>query len=330
MRPREFPKYWDDRHRRVIQGVVSTISKEKNTLQKFLNLVSTQEIRETRTRLADILGTYVWVFSGDPEFPGDVEETIRDHYKNNADFFAEHTITLDAAKHRPGRSVAPKDVSGHISWGTLKVTFNGMRGVRGGRSSDGALIKSCWEVLLTEGDRDKDYESATWLDLEGNTVAATAVLDDNGSPFLVFDWHHPPGGHMSWSGYYLGKRLVEGKNWRLSGKERDRLGMGDTFRDVEQLFNKGSPGVYSEDSEEEDYRCREDSEEEDLKVVGKKRKADTDETGAKKRKVGANKSGVNKTNASTSKTAANKTKASADETGAKKRRKRQHRAKAQA
>jgi hypothetical protein len=40
----------------------------------------------------------------------------------------------------------------------------------------------------------------------------------------------------------------------------------------------------------------EDSEEEDLKVVGKKRKADTGETGAKKRKVSPR---VNKMKAST-------------------------------
>jgi hypothetical protein len=86
---------------------------------------------------------------------------------------------------------------------------------------------------------------------------------------------------------------------------------------MEQL---GTPSVDSEDSEEED-----------LKVVEKKRKADTGETGAKKRKVSANETGVNKTNASTSKTAANKMKASADGTGAKKSRKRrQRRAKAQA
>ncbi|KAF8717586.1 hypothetical protein AX14_012141 [Amanita brunnescens Koide BX004] len=317
MRPREFPKYWDAGYKRVVQGV---------------------EIRETPTRLADILGTYVWVFSGDPEFPEDVEDTIRGYYKDDAEFIAKHTITLDAAKRRPGKPVAPKDVTGHISWGSLKVTFNGVRRVRRGRSSKGALVESYWEVLLTEGDWDKDHDSATWLDLEGNAVGAAVVLDDNGSPFLVFDWHHPPGGHMSWSGYYLGKRLVEGKSWRLTGAERDRLGIGATFRGVEQLFNEGTPGEYSEDSEEEDYYrvgtpgayC-EDSEEEDLKIVGKKRKAETSETGAKKRKVSANETGANKTKASTSKTAANKTNASADRTGAKKSRKRrQRRAKAQA
>ena len=289
-----------------------------------------------------MLGTYAWVFSGDPQFSGDTKDLIRVYYEDDADFIAKHTITLDAAEHRPGRPVAPKDVTGRISWGTLKITFNGVRGVQEGWSSDGAFMESCWEVLLNEVDEDKDYDSAIWLDLKGNTVGAAVVLDDSGSPFLVFDWNHPPGCHSSWSGYYLGKRLVEGKDWRLTDEERGRLGIGATFRDVEQLFNKGSPGVYSEDSEEEDYRCREDSEEkdyrcredseeEDLKVVGKKRKADTGETGAKKRKVSANETGVNKTNASTSKTAANKTKASADGTGAKKSRKRrQRRPKAQA
>lgn len=204
-----------------------------------------QEIRKTPTQLADILGTYVWVFSGDPEFPGDVEKLNRGNYKDDAAFIATYSMTLDTAKHPPGEPVAPEDVSGRISWYSVKVTFNGVRGVREGWFSDGAVMESYWEVLLTDDDEDEDdFDSQIWLDSEGNTVGASVVLDDNGSPFLVFDGHHPPACHGSWSGYYLGKRLVKGKDWRLTDEERGRLGIGAKFRGMEQLFKEGTPGVY--------------------------------------------------------------------------------------
>jgi hypothetical protein len=271
------------------------------------------------------------VFSGDPEYPGDVEKLNRGDYEDDAAFIATYSMTLDAAKHRPGESVAPEDVSGYISWYSVKVTFNGVRGARGEReelSSDGAVMESYWEVLLNEFDEDDDSDSVDWLDMEGNAVGAAVVLDDNGSPFLVFDWHHPEAPRCSWSGYYLGKRLVEGKDWRLTDEERGRLGIGAMFRDVEQLFKEGTPGVYSEDVEEEErLKAAEKKRKANTGETGaKKRKANTGETGAKKRKVSANETGTNKTNASTSdETAANKTNASADETGAKKRRKRRRR-----
>ncbi len=265
----------------------------------FLNHL-TQEIRKTPTRLADILGTYVWVFSGDPEWGGDVPEMFHKGYPDDKAFIAQHSIMLGAAKHRPGRPVAPKDVSGHITWGTLKVAFDGVRGVRAGRSSNAVVIESYWEVLLTE-DPEDDSESARWLDKEDNTVGAAVVLDDNGFPFLVFDWHNPPGGHSSWSGYYLGKRLVEGEQWRLTGEEEERLGIGASFRSVEQLVKEGSPGVYEEDFEDEEYFCRDADGSSGEEAFGEKMKASIDERGTKKRK------------------------ASTDETGSKKRRKRRRR-----
>ncbi len=156
------------------------------------------------------------------------------------------------------------------------------------------------------------------MDSEGNAVGAAVVLDDNGSPFLVFDWHHPPALRCSWSGYYVGKRLVEGKDWRLTDEERCRLGMGATFRSVEQLFKEGSPGVYSEDAEEERRSA-----------IEKKRKASTDETGTKKRKANTDETVAKEGKPSTDETGAKKGKASTDETGAsKKRRKRRRRARA--
>ena len=147
-------------------------------------------------------------------------------------------------------------------------------------------------MLLTE-----DENSEPWLDVEGNAVGAAVVLDDNGYPFLVFDWSHPPGCHSSWSGYYVGKRFVEGKEWRLTDEERGRLGIGKKFRDVAQLVKEGSPGVYEEDSEEENFdgRAYGNLDEEDVEAgesseeeassedVGEKRKASGGETGANKR-----------------------------------------------
>jgi hypothetical protein len=287
----------------------------------FLNQL-TQEIRETPTKLADILGTYVWVFSGDPEWGGDVESMFRRGCKDEAAFIAQHSIVLAAAKHRPGRPVAPKDVSGHITWGTLKVAFDGVRVVRSRRSS--AVIESYWEVLLTEDQ--EDSESERWLDKEGNAVSAAVVLDDNGFPFLVFDWHNPPGGHMSWSGYYVGKRLVEGKNWHLTGAEQERLGIGASFRSVERLVKEGTPGEYEEDFEEEEY-CRDGYADESSgeEAVEEKRKASTEERDTKKRKASTDERAAKKRKSSADERGTKKRKSSTDGTGAKKRRKRRRR-----
>ncbi|KAF8344825.1 hypothetical protein F5887DRAFT_1075015 [Amanita rubescens] len=307
--PRECPKFWDETKKRVVEGV---------------------EIRKTPTKLTDMLGTYAWVFSGDPEYPGEVEKLSRRDYPDDSDaaFIAKYSIMLDAgAKHTPGEPVAPEDVSGYVAWCYVKMTFESVRSVREGwpesSDPDAPITESYWEVLMTE--EQDDEEAYFWLDWAGNAVGAAVVLDDNGSPFLVLDWHHPPADHGSWSGYYLGKRLVEGKDWRLTDEERVRLGIGATFRSVEQLVKEGTPGVYSEDSE--------DSEEEKVggssekKAAGKKRKANTDETGAKKRKANTEETGAKKmkTDEAGSKTG----KASTDETGAKKKRRRRRRRRAQ-
>ncbi|KAF8329035.1 hypothetical protein F5887DRAFT_1005244 [Amanita rubescens] len=245
-KPRDAPKYWDDSYETVVAGV---------------------EMRDTPTRLADILGTYVWLFSGDPEWGGDVEDMHRSDYKDDAAFIARHSIMLGAAKHRPGQSVAPEDVSGHIALG--------------GKSSNAAVVESYWEVLLNEEQDDED--SATWLDTEGNAVGVSVVLDDNGSPFLVFEWHLQGGGHSSWSGYYLGKRLVKGE-----GGEEDYYGRSD----------------------EDETSGGRDQEEERRAVIergAKKRKVSSDERGStsKKRKASSDEKG------STSK----KRKASSDREG---------------
>jgi hypothetical protein len=249
----------------------------------------TQEVHKTSTQLAEILGTYVWVYSGNPEFPGDIEEL----YCKDADdaaFIMQHSITLSAAKLHPSQPVAPENITGHIAWGTLKTAFDGVRHMREGWSSDVAVswMESYWEMLLTD-----DEDNDVWLDMNGNVVGAAAVLDDNGCPFLVFDWSHPPGCRSSWSGYYVVKRLAEGKEWQLTDVERGRLGIGSTFRSVAKLMKEGSPGVYEEDSEK-DFSGDEygSSDEEDVDVgeekalsedVGEKRKASDSETGTKKR-----------------------------------------------
>jgi hypothetical protein len=298
----------------------------------FLNILA-QEIRKTPTQLADMLGTYVWVFSGDPELPGEVEYLSRHYYPDDAAFIAKHSTMLDAAKHNPGQLVAPEDVSGYVAWCEVKMTFDGVRSVREGwsESSDTPVRESYWELLMS--DEQDDEEAYFWLDWAGNAVGAAVVLDDNGSPFLVFDWHHPPGSHASWSGYYLGKRLVEGKDWRLTDEERTRLGIGATFRSVEQLVKEGSPGVYSEDSEEDDFPGRGAGGSSGEKAVGKKRKASiddkrkasTDEPGAKKMKGSNDELGTKKGKASTDEPGAKTGKVSTDETGTKKRRKRRRR-----
>jgi len=135
----------------------------------------------------------IWVYSGDPEFPGDVEESYRRPYPSDDAFFAEHSITLNVAA--PDlKTVAPKDVRGCINWGTLKVNYNGTKRVRKGWSKNESVgwMESCWEVVLEEDDtRD------AWLVPNGNSVGASAVLDDNGQPFLVFDWSHAAGCHSS-------------------------------------------------------------------------------------------------------------------------------------
>ncbi|KAF8343328.1 hypothetical protein F5887DRAFT_973443 [Amanita rubescens] len=305
-KPRDAPKYWDDSYEAVVAGV---------------------EMRDTPTRLADILGTYVWLFSGDPEWGGDVVAMHHD-YTDDAAFIARHSIMLGAAKHRPGQSVAPEDVSGHITWGTFTVAFDGMRRVRKGRSSNAAVVESYWEVLLNEKQDDED--SARWLDTEGNGVGVSVVLDDNGSPFLVFEWHLGGGGHSSWSGYYLGKRLVKGKEWQLTTNEQDRLGMEARFRSVERSVKGGRPRVYEEDEGEEDYYGRSDEDEisgeetSGEEAVREKSKASSDERGAKKKKVSSDERGSTskKRKASSDErgSTSKKRKASTNKTGTKKRR----------
>ena len=238
------------------------------------------------------------MFSGDQEYPEDVEQGRRGDYTDDTAFIAKYSITLSAAKHNPGQLVAPEDLRGRVTFWECKVVFEGVRGVREGWSSDGAVMESYWELLLTENreenpDEDEDEDYDLWLEPEGNAVGVAVVQDDNGFPFLVFDWHLPDAPRCSWDGYYVGKRLVAGKEWRLTNEERGRLGIGAKFRSVEQLFKEGSPGVYSDDSVEEE------------KAVGKKRKASTgakastDETGVKKRKASTDEAGAKKGKAST-------------------------------
>lgn len=259
------------------------------------------------------------MFSGDQEYPQDLEQGCRGNYTDDAAFIAKYSITLSAAKHNPGQPIAPEDFNGRVTFWEVMGAFEGVRGVREGWSSDGAVMESCWEVLLTENQDEDEDEDNIWLEPEGNTVGVAVVLDDNGSPFLVFDWHLPEAPRCSWSGYYVGKRLVEGKDWRLTNEERDRLGIGATFRSVEQLFKEGSPGVYSDDSVEEE------------KAVGKKRKASTSgETGVKKVKANTDETGAKKGKASTNETGAKKGETSTDGTGSKKRRRRHRRRRAQA
>ena len=243
------------------------------------------------------------MFSGDQEFPEDLEQGCRGDYADDAAFIAKYSITLSAAKHDSGQPIAPEDLSGRITFWECKVVFNGMRGVREGWSSDGALMESYWEVLLTENQDENQDDDWLWLEPEGNAVGVAVVLDDNGSPFLVFDRHHPKAPRCSWGGYHVGKRLVEGKEWRLTNEERGRLGIGAKFRSVEQLFKEGSPSVYSDDSVEE------------KKAIGKKRKA---RTGANMAKASTDETGAKKRKASTDQASTKKGKASADETGAKK------------
>jgi len=217
------------------------------------------------------------VYSGDPEFEGDVEEMNRSDYKDDTEFIARHSITLGTAKDQP---VEPKNVKGHVTWGMFKVVFDGVQRVRKGLSSDEAIpyMESYWEVLLTE-----DENSEAFLEMRGNLVGVAVVLDDNGYPFLVFDWSHPYADRCSWSGYYVGKRLVEGKGWRLTDEEQGRLGIEISSSKVAQFVKEGS-------SDEEDGSsgdaAGESGEEKDAvpEDVKGNRKASNGETGANKRR----------------------------------------------
>lgn len=95
------------------------------------------------------------MYSGDPEFGGETKE-YHGNYKD--DFITKHHITLSAPKHDSSQSVAPEAVNGHITWGTLKVLFDGVRRVRERWSSDVAVpwMESYWEVLLTEDVSEED------------------------------------------------------------------------------------------------------------------------------------------------------------------------------
>ena len=243
------------------------------------------------------------VYSGDPEFGGDLEERDRPYYKSDEEFIEKQHITLAVdAKHPPGQPVELKDVRGHVVYGACKVVFNGLGRLRVGRSKKKTVpfLKNYWELLNTEDESD----DPPWLDDEGNALGAGAVKDDNGHPFLVFDWSHPPGCHSSWSGYYVGKRLVDGKDWPLTDEEERRLGIGIKCEHVAQIAKGKKEREKEKKAREKKVKEEEVKEEEEVKVkteentdadgssreeaaskdVGDKRKASDGEMGAKKRR----------------------------------------------
>jgi len=259
-----FPKYWDQKLQEVVTGV---------------------DIRfDTPTKLDDVVGKYFIAYSGDPHFPGDVEEMSKMGYDNVAEFLERHTLTLGAPE---GEAVTLANAQGRINWGTVSHAYTGMERLREKWSADESVpwLESYWRIIITE-----DENEEGWLDHDDNAIGVMKVNDDNGCPFLCFDWSHPPGCHSSWSGYYVCKKMVKGKSWRLTEREKARLGIDMSKPRVERLA-KGENASSDEDedgTEEEDggSQNREDEDSKERPQSGKKREADEDDSRGVKRARG--------------------------------------------
>src|ERR1700722_11252748 len=137
--------------------------------------LSTQELKDTPTKLVDILGRYAWVYSGDPDFSGEVYGMFK--ASSNQDFFNDNHIFLSIGK---GKEATPENLTGEITRGTFKIYITGARRVKIKQSKD-LFMESFWELVL-----DQEENEEVWLVNNGNGIGITKVLDDNGCQFLFF------------------------------------------------------------------------------------------------------------------------------------------------
>jgi hypothetical protein len=218
----------------------------------------------------------MWVYSGDPEFPGEIDDL---------DPNDEGKLTICVQKDTP---VTLENVHGKITWGTVWYTYQGVKQVHEKWSdTKSPVLGSAWEIIHEDqGDDEPGGTNDLWLDEDGNAFGAMDVRDDKGHPFLVFEWQHPGGGHSSWSGYYIAKKFdgVQ-KSPRLTGSETERLGIGLTAKQVEKLATGGESSSDDDSGEEgdDDDDVESEGDDQDIQTGGKRKAVDTEEKSTGKR-----------------------------------------------
>jgi hypothetical protein len=144
--------------------------------------------------------------------------------------------------------VSKDNISGSLICGIIKASFHGVKRAKVkemiGKDENGPIevetdqewTKMYWDITKLEikGDRE-----AIDIEEEGNGFGICSAKDDSGYPFLRFDW--TAGDHCidDGCGGWLGKRCIDGKFSRLTDGERQRLGIGLTEEEVEELAKKG-------------------------------------------------------------------------------------------
>jgi hypothetical protein len=213
------------------------------------------------------------VYSGDRESPGIVPEIGGSTESNFMTVLAKN-----------GEPVVPENLYGEVRWFDIRFTYKGVKRIREKRGNDKTPWKeSCWEVIGDNDTENPEYDYEVVFDNEGNAIIVSQAVDDNGNPFLLFDWSTPYAGHGTMWGYYVGKKIVKGQKrgqW-LSEEEMERLGMDLSFKQVERLAKEGSIGSDTGDSgnDSEENSGSDDKEHETGELDPRKRKAPDSESG---------------------------------------------------
>jgi hypothetical protein len=105
--------------------------------------------------------------------------------------------------------------------------------------------KNFWEI------KEIKWQGRAIMDSEGNGFGVCEVKDDNGNPFLKYEWGDAEdyGCHASDFGFYVGKKVDDrDEECQLTDYERVRLGLVLNEAEVEELATKG----YISESSDED------------------------------------------------------------------------------
>jgi hypothetical protein len=220
------------------------------------------------------------VYSGNPQNPGVLPDFV---FGGNPDI---NYITVLVKK---GEPIVPENVYGKVVWYDSKFTYKGVKRVREENGDDKTpWVESCWEVIGNNDTDNREYDSEVGFANEENEIILSQVLDDNGNPFLLFDWSTPYGGHSTASGYFIGKKVIKGRDWGiwLSDSEMKRLGIDLSFEQIERLAKEGSIGDSEEDVDHSEDDGEDDEDDDEIEDD------EEHETGARKRKASHSGSGT--------------------------------------
>ncbi|KAL4244919.1 hypothetical protein ABKN59_001462 [Abortiporus biennis] len=163
--------------------------------------------------LRDIFGSYRWVWND--------EATEEIH---PGDFGCENTGLVLKASKRGGKLI-PSSVRGTFDCYQLHAKVKGFRQIKVGRN--------IWEIKYLDTSHDQ-YTSESVME-DGNIVRVLNMNDDDGHPFLEFEWNGGWSGCAQVGAALIAKRETKGGWTGLSDAERKRLGIGMSYEEVRRL-----------------------------------------------------------------------------------------------